>query len=813
MSKTEQIISPTRQPKHFLFCSLTLLVVLMNSSIGLAQTSAKTSKPIGPEPFPLSRVRLLEGPFKERQDLDARYLLMVEPDRLLAGFRQQAGLTPKAERYGGWEAREVTGHGLGHYLSALSLLHAATGDARALKRVSYIVSELAVCQQANGDGYVLPVRKSVYEDIRQGKIKASAFNLNDYWVPNYTLHKVFAGLRDAYRLAGNKQALVVERKLADWLDGVLSGLSEAQIQEMLRAEHGGMNEVLADLAVDTGDTRYFRMAEKDFNHRSVLDPLMRGEDKLNGLHGNTQIPKVIGLAREYEISSEPKYREAVETFWDSVVNNRSYAIGGHGEGEHFFPPEKFPDKLTPHTAESCNTYNMLKLTGHLFSWEPKAAQMDFVERALINHLMANIGRQPGEFGYFLGLSSVGMKVFSTKYDSWWCCVGTGMENPTRYGEQVYFHSPNTLWVNLYLGSTLSWAEKGVVLRQETRFPEEDTVRLVVTSKKPVKFALKLRHPYWCEKPTVRINGKTVPVKSAPSSYMTFDRTWKRGDTLQLHLPMTLRLEPLPHSEEKIVAVMYGPMVLAGVVPAEAGVPDPAKKRYSDHLNARGKTDAFSPVFVAPDVVQVLSHLRSTGKAFAEFRSTDLVKSADLTFVPFYRIYEEHYAVYFPVMTSDEWRRREAELNADRERRAQWEAATLDTVEPGFQQSEVEHDLRSENSETGDNQDRKWRDARNAGWFSYQMAVDPDAPMVLVSTYWGDEWQERNFDILIDGVKVATQKLHTNKPGDFFDQTYAIPPALTKGKTKVMVRFQAHSNDTAGGVFGLRTMRANAMSNH
>jgi uncharacterized protein len=231
------------------------------------------------------------------------------------------------------------------------------------------------------------------------------------------------------------------------------------------------------------------------------------------------------------------------------------------------------------------------------------------------------------------------------------------------------------------------------------------------------------------------------------------------------------------------------------------------------MNARGKTDAFPPVFVAPDFVQVLSHLRSTGKTFGEFRSTDLVKSADLTFVPFYRIYEEHYAVYFPVMTPDEWRRREAELNADRERRAQWEAATLDTVEPGFQQSEVEHDLKSENSETGDNQDRKWRDARNAGWFSYQMAVDPDAPIVLVSTYWGDEWQERNFDILIDGAKVATQKLHTNKPGEFFDQTYTIPPALTKGKTKVMVRFQAHNNDMAGGVFGLRTMRANAMSNH
>ncbi len=733
----------------------------------LAAQSA-TNEPVHllAERVPLSQVRLLPGPFQQRQEMHVRYLLMVEPDRLLAGFREQAGLPARAKRYGGWEAMGIHGHSLGHYLSAVSLMYAATGNTQLLERVNYIVDELAACQQANGDGYVFTVPKKVYEDIRAGKIKASGFSLNDIWVPNYTLHKVLAGLRDAHRYAGNQKALDVARRLADWLDGVLRGLTDAQIQEMLKCEHGGMNEVLADLGrVD--------MAEKYFYHRAVLDPLTRGEDKLNGLHGNTQIPKVIGLARLYELTGNSSYRLAAESFWDNVVHRRSYCIGGHGESEHFFPPEKFPEKLTPHTAETCNTYNMLKLTGHLFAWQPKDEYMDFVERALINHILANIGQQPGEFGYFLSLAPVGLKVFSTPFDSWWCCVGTGLENPARYGELIYFAGKNTLYVNLFIASEVNW--NGVTLRQETRFPEDDKVRFTVLCKKPVRFTLKLRQPAWCEK-----------------IQTTYERTWKNGDTIEVRLPMRLRFEPLPHSDGKIVAAMYGPMVLAGLVPGP-----PAKERYRDHLKAPGKLDAVPPVLVG-------DALKPTGR-FAEFRSEGAVKPDDLTFVPLYRVYEEPYAVYFPRMTAAEWERREAELRAEKEQRARLEAATVDTVQPGFQQSEVEHALRSENSQTGDYRDRKWRDARD-GWFSYEMAVDPEQPMTLVVTYWGGETQERNFDILVDGEKIAAQKLRMNKPGEFFDERYPIPPALTKGKSKVTVRFQAQPGSLAGGVFGLRTMR-------
>lgn len=769
--------------------------------------------------FPLSQVRLLNGPFKQRQKALLRYLLMIEPDRLLAPFRLQAGLVPKAERYGGWESKDISGHSLGHCLSTLALLFAGTGDGRLRERVNYIVTEIAACQQANNDGYVLPVDKKVFRDLRAGKIEAVPFVLNGVWVPFYTLHKLLAGLRDAHRFAGNAMALDIARKVGDWLEEVLSGLTAEQIQEMLKTEHGGMNEVLVDLSVDTKDGRFLKMAARCFHYQLVLDPMFRGEDKLNGLHGNTQIPKVLGLAREYELTGEPRYRLAVTTFWDNVVNRRSYCIGGHGESEHFFPPEDFPRMLTPNTCETCNTYNLLKLTEHLFEWEPRAAQMDFVERAMTNHLAANIGRQPGEFGYFLGLGSVGVKVFSAPFDSWWCCVGTGMENPARYGEQIYFRDggategksvTETLWVNLFMGSTLDWSEKGLKLRQETRFPDEDVVRFTFTCNQPVKLRLRIRHPFWCAKPEVVLNGAKLTIDSTPSSYLSIDRTWTSGDSIVLRLPMALRLDPLPHSNGKIVAVMFGPMTLAGVVPAEPGAPDPAKQRFGDHLSARGKTDEFPPLFVVPNSDEVLANLKPTDKAFGEFQSEGVVKPADLVFIPFYRIYEEHYAVYFPVMAAVEWKARETELLAEQERRKMLDAATLDTVTPGYQQPEVEHNLRSGHSVIRDFLDRKCRESEYGGWFSYDMAVLPSEPMALWATYWGGEWVVRNFDILIDGEKIATQRLRANRPGDFFDEVYAIPPVLTKDKGRVTVQFQAHTGSLAGGVFGLRMMRSNPL---
>lgn len=780
-----------------------LLTALAAASFAAPVASA-APVPIQAEPFPLDRVRLLPGPFQAGQDVDARYLLdVVEPDRLLSGFRAQAKLPKKADRYGGWEARGINGHSLGHYLSAVAALYASTGEPRALERVNYVVSELAACQQANGDGYVLPVNKRIYEDLRVGRIKASGFSLNDEWVPNYTLHKVFAGLRDAYRFAGNKQALEVERRLADYLAGVYEKLSPAQAQEILKSEFGGLNEVFADLTVDTGDPRYLQLARTVFHHDAIINPLEQGRDELDGKHGNTQVPKLVGLAREYELTGDPLALRGVKTFWDSVVNWRSFANGGHGDHEHFFPPVQFPQKLGPQNAETCNTYNMIKLAGFLFSWEPQAATMDFVERGLINHILTNLGRQPGEFGYFLPFGDVAYKTFSTKHDSWWCCVGTGMENPTRYGEQVYFHRDNDLWVNLYLASRLDWRERGVALRQETAFPDSDTVRFVVETKKRAPFTLRLRHPAWCARPELKINGRSQSVTSTPSSYLAVEREWRDGDVVELRLPMSLRTEPLPHSGGKIVALMYGPMQLAALVPPTAGAPDPARQRYGDHLKSPGRVSTTPPVLVAADTAALLASIRPDASGgFAAFRTDGLMQPADLKLVPFHRVYEEHYAVYFPLYTPAAWSARQEEIRAQAAERARLEAATLDRVEPGFQQSEVEHQFASDRSETGDFRDRKWRDALpGGGWFSYRLAVSPDKPVALVTTHWGGD-RGREYELWIDNHRIDV-RLPAGEREGFFDAAYALPPQLTRGKSHVTVRLVAKRE--RAGAFGFRIL--------
>ena len=689
-----------------------------------------TTKPRICSDHPRLKVRLLDGPFKERQDLNARFLAMVEPDRLLAGFRERAGLPAKARRYGGWEAKDITGHSLGHYLSAVA--RAGMRDS-----VDYIVDELAATQDA--DGYVMTAPKRIFEEVRSGKIEASGFALNGVWVPMYTMHKVVAGLRDA----GTPKALEVVGRLLDWLCGILDPLSPEQVQQFLACEHGGMLEVLVDLG-------RIEMAERFFMHRAVLDPLMAGEDRLDGLHGNTIIPKVIGLARLYEETGNVVYRRAVETFWDRVVNHRSYCTGGHGNSEHFFPVDQFPKKLTPHTCETCNTYNMLKLTRHVHAWNPQPAHMEFVERALINHLAANIGRKPGEYGYFLALGSVATKVFSTPWDSWWCCVGTGLENPTRYDEHVYSVRGDTVHVNLFIGSELRWGD--TVLRQETRFPDEELVRLTLKSPRPVR--IELRQPSWCG-----------PIRTG--------FVMKDGESVEVRLPMNERLEPLPQSGGKIAAVMRGPVVMAGVVPGAL----PHTQRYEDHLKARGKTDDFPPVLV-----------------------DGVVKPYDVSFVPFYRVYEEPYAIYFPVMNAAEWAACEAELRAEQARRVQREAATTDIVEPGFQQSEVEHGLRYGTSQTGELHGRKFR---SGDWLSYQMAVDPERPMRLLVTYWGGQWQRTAFALQVDGETFATQELRTHHAGDFMEIEYELPVCRTTGKAAVTIRFQGN----VPGVFGLRMYRA------
>ena len=745
------------------------------------------------KPFDLSSVRLLDSPFKRAMERDAAYLLQLEPDRLLSRFRSEAGLQPKAPPYGGWEGMGVAGHTFGHYLSACSMMFASTSDERFRERVNYIVDELELCQQAHGDGYVaaIPEGRRVFSEIAQGIIRAKPFDLNGVWVPWYTLHKLFAGLLDAHRFCGNEKALKIAMRLADWAERTTANLTDEQFQQMLACEHGGMVEVLAELYARTGDERYLRLAKR-FYHKAVMDPLSRGVDCLPGLHGNTQVPKVIGMARLYELTGERfPYRVIAEFFWERVVKHHCYVIGGFTDGEHFGEPDRLNDRLGTNTAEVCKTYNLLKLTKHLFSWSPSVEKADYYERALYNHILASQNPDDGMMCYYVPMRPGHFKTYSTPFDSFWCCVGTGMENHARYGEFIYFHTDDELLINLFIPSELNWSEKGVRVRLETEFPESELVRFTLSCDKPTELTISIRCPSWLAGlPEAKLNGTTLPVSARPGSYLSIRRTWQTGDTLEIRLPMGFWLEPLPDNPAR-AAILYGPIVLAG----DLGPIDQPEPILIPALVTHGRKPS--------EWIDVVSKKPLT------FQTKGVGRPQDVSLVPFYAMHHRRYTVYWDFLTEEQWKQREAEWKAEQERLMDLEQRTVDFVVIGDEQSERKHNLQGERTTSGSFGTRRWRHATDGGWFSYDLRVDPNQPMELVVTYWGSDAGARVFDILVDGKVIATQRLQLNKPGQFFDVTYPIPIELTKGKEKVTVRFQAHPKCIAGGIFGLRMVRAKA----
>lgn len=782
-------------------CSLwtgILFTLCLTFAINL-NSSAESSRPapVAPPkaaPFRLDQVRLLDGTFKDAQDIAVQYLLSLEPDRFLANFRKEAGLEPKAKQYGGWESQGVSGHNGGHYLSACAQAYAATGDKRFLDRVNYMVSELAKCQKANGNGYVaaIPGGKKIYAEVEAGDIRSAGFDLNGGWVPNYTMHKVFAGLRDAYRLCDSKQALDVARQLADWFERVHSALTEDQMQRIMAAEFGGLNETFADLYADTGEVRYLNLAGR-FHHKAIIDPLSKQQDILPGKHANTQIPKLIGHARLYEITGKAEDRAAAEFFWDRVVNHHSYITGGHCDHEHFGDPDKLNDRLSDDTTETCNVYNMLKLTTHVFGWEPTEAKAAFYERALLNHIRGT-QHPDGRVIYNLTLRQGGTKNYQSLFDSFTCCVGTGMENHVRYGEGIYFHDEKGVWINLFIPSELSWAERGLKLRQETSWPygEKSTIRII--EMKDTNLVFRLRYPQWAREGfNVRWNRRFLRGTSVPGSLFTLKGDFKAGDKLEIEFPMSLRTESMPDNPKRL-GVFYGPVLLA----ANLGPFDDPKASAPD----------FVPVLVT-EGKDPGSWLRPVPGSALTFQTVGVGKPREVSLEPFFAMHDRRYTVFFDTFTAPEWKQREARLLAEREREAKLAARTVDELRVGEQQPEKDHNLLGENTSTGTFNGRKWRHAVDGGWFSFDLKVEAGKTNELVLTYWGGENGNRSFDVLVENTRVGTQKLLMNEPGKFFEVTYSIPPSLLAGKSLINVRLQAHPAAWAGGLYGARVLRAEA----
>jgi DUF1680 family protein len=742
--------------------------------------------------FNLKDVRLTgKSPFKHAMDIDGGYLLSLSADKLLSRFYKNSGLVPKDGAYGGWESEGLSGHTLGHYLSACSMMYASTGDNRFKERVKYIVDELEKCQVARKTGYVgaIPNEDSIFYKVQRGEIKSGGFDLNGGWSPWYTVHKVMAGLVDAYLYCDNTKALNIVVKMADWTATIVDPLTDVQRQKMLKCEFGGMNDVLANIYAITGNKKYLDLSYK-FYDDFVMQPLAEGKaDPLAGKHSNTNIPKVIGSATQYELTANRSDEIIAKRAWDILANHHAYVTGGNGNYEYLGEPDKLNNALSDNTTEGCCAYNMLKLTGRLFTWQPSASLGDYYERTLYNDVLASQNPQDAMMLYFEPLRMGGKKQFSDSFNTFTCCVGSGMENHSKYTEDIYFEGADgSLYVNLFIPSTLNWKEKNISITQKTSYPEGNNTSLIISTKKPIIFPVLIRYPWWTNKVAiVKVNGKIIATKKDKNGFIVVQQKWNNNDRIEVSFDMSLYSEKMPDNKNR-VALMYGPLVLAGNLGDT--LPDPV---YG------------TPVLLTDNHTVAEWAVKDDSKPLT-FYTKNVGKPFDVTLTPFYKNIDNHYSVYWDFFTNEDWASRQANYENEKKNAQEIEAQTIDNFRIGEMQPERDHNLKaSEQSYVDAAYGRSGREVRKDGFFSFSMKVEPNTPTALLLSYIGDD-KNRSFDILVDNVKLASVELKGSETGKFFDEEYAIPAGLLKDKTSIDVKIQSTNGKTAGRVFGVRTIR-------
>lgn len=785
----------------------TLISLLILSLIFKAcQPQSTGSKEL--ENFHLSDVELLPSAFLSAQQADKEYMMTLDADRLLAPYLIDAGIEPKAERYTNWENTGLDGHTGGHLLSALSMMYASTGDKEVLDRLNYMVDELEKCQQKNGNGYVggVPGGQEMWQEIAKGNIDAGNFSLNGKWVPLYNIHKIYAGLRDAYWIGGVEKAKGMLVALTDWMLEITSNLTDEQIQDMLISEHGGLNEVFADVSVITGDKKYLELAKK-FSDQRILSPLTQNTDSLTGLHANTQIPKVIGFNRVGELGNDDQWTGAAAFFWSTVVNNRSISIGGNSVREHFNPMDDFSSMIEENQGpETCNTYNMLRLSNGLFLSSMDAKYMDFYERGLYNHILSS-QHPDGGFVYFTPMRPRHYRVYSQPHEDFWCCVGSGLENHAKYGEMIYSHTDTDLYVNLFIPSKLNWKEKGLSLTQNTDFPNEEVTEFVLALDELGTFSLNVRHPEWVKKEDfkVEVNGEVQDIDSTPSSYASISRDWEDGDKVTVYLPMNTSLEYLPDGSGW-VSFVHGPIVLGAVTDStdlDGLFADDSRMGHvaSDELYPLDE----APVLVANNKEEILAGIEKIPGSTPTLKLSGLIYPEDFNdvkLVPFYNIHEARYMVYWPVLAKGDLDEHIATLKEKERVQAELEALTVDMVALGEQQPEAEHGFKGERTYAGLYQGKFWRSTR--AWFSYELRNPGNAGKVLRVTLFGGD-RDREFDILLDEKLLTTVKGSDATTRGFYEVDYEIPEDLLD--TKMTIKFQAKNGEDTRGIFFVRLMKS------
>lgn len=779
-------------------------------------------------PVPIERVRVTGGPLKRAQDVTAEYLLSMNPDRMLAYYRLRAGLPQKAEPLTGWDGggRNLTGHIAGHHLSGVSLMYKATGDERFKQRADYIVAEFDEIQRKHGDGFLSALEnvREAFAAMARGDIRSGSFDLNGLWSPWYTLHKTYAGLRDAYRHTGSELALQVETRYAAWAEGVLKPLTDEQVQKMLLTEFGGMNEVFADLYADTNDARWLELSRR-FEHHAFTGPLKRHQDNLSGKHGNCQIPKLMGSAARYGYTAEPDDIMAASFFWDRVVHHHSYATGAHGLAEYFGAPDELSRRVDGRAAETCNVYNMVKLSRRLFALRPDPAYTDFHERALFNHILASIDPEDGRTSYMVPVGRREQQEYQDMQRSFTCCVGSGMESHAMHGLGAWSESDDTVWLNLFVPSTAECLDGAAKFALETDFPDGAQATLRLTMTQPKEFTLMVRHPVWAgDAFRIALNGNDLPqptlaslhdpvaggragglgneaVDGMASRYVEVRRTWSTGDTIALTLPKTLRLEPTK-DDPTVTAIMWGPLVLA--------------VDHGPRQQGRGADtgDVPVPVWVtpsrSPDEFIVAGARAGDFTARGVARMPEGAAGGDVSLKPFYRTHRRSYGVYVDLLSPEGFAAYEARLEAERAAAAALEAATIARVIPDSD-SERAANYRSEPADRPVTRTAGRAARGGTGWFSWDLGCDASAPVDLVVTYRNDPGLPPllgPFDALVDGQRVASY-VPNHDAIAFYDARYEVPDALVRGKSKVTVRFEAMGTNRILPIFSVRTVRRTA----
>ncbi|MBR5730283.1 MAG: glycoside hydrolase family 127 protein [Prevotella sp.] len=787
--------------------------------------------------FPLGDVTLLDGPLKKARDLNIRTLLQYDCDRLLAPYRKEAGLEPKAKTYPNWDG--LDGHVGGHYLTAMAI-NAATGNEECRKRMEYMIGELQLCADANaknhpewGKGYVggMPNSERIWSNFKKGDFGVYFGS----WAPFYNLHKMYAGLRDAWLYCGNEQAKKLFIGFCDWAIDLSANLSDEQMERMLGNEHGGMNEVLADAYAITQDHKYLTVAMR-FSHRRLLTPMSQRVDNLDNMHANTQVPKVVGFERIDELanlypikhcrrdengktvcgsSNTEPYHEAASFFWDIVTGQRSLAFGGNSRREHFPSKEACTDFINDIDGpETCNTNNMLKLTEDLHRRNPEARYADYYELATFNHILSSQHPEHGGYVYFTPARPRHYRNYSAPNEAMWCCVGTGMENHGKYGQFIYTHVGNALYVNLFVASELNWKEKGVTLRQETKFPYAETSRITITQGKG-EFPLLVRYPGWV-KPgqfTVKVNGLPVAIISGPSSYIAIDRKWKKGDVIDITFPMHSQLKYLPNVPQYI-ALMHGPILLA----AKTGTEDMAHliaddSRFGQYASGKKLPINEAPILINDNIDAIADQITPIkGQPLHFMLETKVVNAPDdkaFILQPFFEIHDSRYMMYWLALSEKNYKSYLDDLARQEQDRQALEARTVDKVQPGEQQPETDHKMETDRSQVGNNNDVFFRDANDGHFFSYLMQTNGLTELSLRLKYWGvGEWKTHEFDIFIDETLVqSVNNTGKYRISEFKYETYTIPAELLKGKKQIRVKFVAKPRKQIGEIYEVRLVKS------